>query len=170
MRKQPPGQEAAGPGSASAPAPHARGPGKGARGRTAADGSPTAPPSVKGCDIPRRQTCDTDLQSPEAAAAVRARGPWTLAGPPGRCVRLRARLSGGPWRFRTEAPAGRAPEPRAGAELQGNYADPHSHQVRTPGEEGLDLETRPLGQAAVLLSAAASAVLAADPRGARRCC
>lgn len=40
-----------------------------------------------------------------------------------------------------------APPSRAGAKLQGNCADPHSHQVRTPGEEGLDLETRPLGQA-----------------------
>lgn len=30
---------------------------------------------MEGCDIPRRQKCDTDPQGQEAAAAVRARGP-----------------------------------------------------------------------------------------------
>lgn len=127
-------------GAGSAPAsPRARGPGeRGAEVHRLQAAHPQCP-SVEGCDIPRRQKCDTDPQGQEAAAAVRARDPGLRQEHQGGASSFADGCLAGPWRLRTEAPAGSAC-PELELRQKPNFSPGREH---SPWKEGLCPETSP---------------------------
>lgn len=119
-------------------------------------------PSVEGCDIPRRQKCDTDPQGQEAAAEVRAQDPG-----------LRQEHQGGVPSFTDGCLAMASQDSGTSGspcpELEPRQKPNFSPAVSTPrGRKGFVLKRVRAWPAGRAFKRSSSDLLAADPRGAGR--